>query len=244
MTVFDVFLNDRKLCRAGVGADGVLNAIVSWVKLVGQAAEHASEHGAPLEEMRLHVGGLRGGTHRSWSNAGLAHGDRILIAIADANRWDKPAERKRRELRRHRHPKSRQETTRFLNVDLDLYDTDPLDDLVDSFGRRVLTLHTGGARGRYRAHLELSRTAKSADQTIREFVRLIKGLPPRARRRWNLATTREFNVGVQSEARPYAESFPLEAGTIQAAASVNARIGFTVYGAKEPGRHSELRTEN
>jgi hypothetical protein len=242
MTVFDVFLNDRKLCRAGVGADGVLNAIVSWVKLVGQAAAHAREHGAPLEEMRLHVGGLRGDTHRSWSNTELGHGDRVLIAIADANRWDKPAQLKPREPRHHRRTKSRQETTRFLNVDLDLYDTDPLDDLVDAFGRRVLTLYNGGEQGRYRAHLELSRTTRTADQTIRQFVRLIKALPPRARRRWNRAKTRELNVGVQSEVRPYAESFPLEVETIQAAASVNARIGFTVYGAKEPGRQLRLTT--
>ena len=41
MIVLDVLLNDRKLCRAGVGKDGVLNAIASWVKLSGPALAEA-----------------------------------------------------------------------------------------------------------------------------------------------------------------------------------------------------------
>src|SRR6266540_2530922 len=44
MTVFDVYLNDRKRCRAGVGPDGVLTAIVNWVKLTGPAARAARTH--------------------------------------------------------------------------------------------------------------------------------------------------------------------------------------------------------
>jgi hypothetical protein len=38
MTVFDVVVNDRKVCRAGVGAVGVLSATVSWARLTGGAA--------------------------------------------------------------------------------------------------------------------------------------------------------------------------------------------------------------
>jgi hypothetical protein len=58
MTVFDVYVNDRKCCRAGVGADGVLTAIVNWVKLTGLAAQAARRLKQPLEESRIHVGGL------------------------------------------------------------------------------------------------------------------------------------------------------------------------------------------
>jgi hypothetical protein len=231
MTVFDVFLNDRKLCRAGVGADGVLDAIVSWVKLTGHAASQARDLKRPLEETRLHVGGLRGDTHRSWSDVKLNKGDRILIAIADGNRWDKPPVVKARDRRHRRRPASGRATTRLLNVDLDIYDTAPLDDLVKAFGRRAFPLHVGRERLRYGAHLELSRTIKTADQTIRRFVELVKQLPPQAKRRWTRAKVREFNVGVQAAAQPYAEMFPLEAQTIQAAASIDASIGFTIYGA-------------
>ncbi len=33
MIAFDVFLNREKLVRAGVGSDGVLTAITTWVRL-------------------------------------------------------------------------------------------------------------------------------------------------------------------------------------------------------------------
>jgi hypothetical protein len=32
MIVFDVFLNRKKLARAGVGSDGVLTAMTTWVR--------------------------------------------------------------------------------------------------------------------------------------------------------------------------------------------------------------------
>jgi hypothetical protein len=32
MIAFDVFLNRKKLARAGVGSDGVLTAITTWVR--------------------------------------------------------------------------------------------------------------------------------------------------------------------------------------------------------------------
>jgi hypothetical protein len=41
MTVFDVFVNDRPVCRAGIGRVGVLSATVSWVRLTGEAQRTA-----------------------------------------------------------------------------------------------------------------------------------------------------------------------------------------------------------
>ena len=105
MTVFDVFVNDRRICRAGVGADGVLNAIVSWVRLTGEAARQAKALRAPLEELRLHVGGLRGSTHRRWQVPDVKVGDRISIVIAAAARFDAPDERIKRDLRKQPPPK-------------------------------------------------------------------------------------------------------------------------------------------
>jgi len=90
MTVFDVYLNDRKRCRAGVGADGVLTATVTWVKLTGAAARRARTLRRPLEEARLHVGGLRKSTHRSWLERDLQVGDRVTIEIVESSRADRP----------------------------------------------------------------------------------------------------------------------------------------------------------
>ena len=99
MTVFDVFLNDRKLCRAGVGRDGVLSAIVTWARLTGPAAKTARRLKSPLDELRLHVGGLAANTHRNWTDRHLEAGDRVTIVIGAARSSDRPAQTKRRDPR-------------------------------------------------------------------------------------------------------------------------------------------------
>ncbi len=90
MTVFDVYLNGRKLYRAGVEGKGVLNAIVTWVSYSGPAAERARRLGEPLTEMRLQVGGLAAETHRDWPERKLKVGDRVAIKIVAADRFDPP----------------------------------------------------------------------------------------------------------------------------------------------------------
>src|SRR5512133_2888069 len=94
MTVFDVYVNERRCCRAGVGADGVLTAIVSWVKLTGPAARNARRLGQPAEESRIQVGGLSKGTHRSWLEQRLTAGDRVAIAVGKAAVADRPLRRR------------------------------------------------------------------------------------------------------------------------------------------------------
>ena len=256
MTVFDVSVNGRRLCRAGVGADGVLNAIVSWAKLTGAAAATARRLRQPLEEARLHVGGLRDDTHRRWPGRDLKIGDRVAIDIVAATSWDPPLHEKprdprlieRQERRYYQRLKRKFESptpaargtpvfrdgdTAFLNVDLDIWSRSPLDSLVAAFGRRVLVLHVGKERRRYGAHLELASSGSraSADQIINRFVDLVRRLPRSARTLWNRAQIREFNVGIQAGARPYSYDMLLEPKTLNGMASVNARLGFTVYGA-------------
>ena len=91
MRVFDVFVNDQRLCRAGVGRYGVLDTIVSWAKLTGQAAAEARRRNAPVEELRLHVGGLNRNTHYRWVQRALRVDDRISVTVGSARSPDKPA---------------------------------------------------------------------------------------------------------------------------------------------------------
>ena len=257
MTVFDVSVNGRRLCRAGVGADGVLDAIVSWAKLTGPAAATARRLHQPLEETRLHVGGLRDDTHRRWPGRDLQIGDRIAIEIVAAKSFDPPVHEQprdprlveRQERRYYQrlkrkfdgpvlrsasgNPLFRDGDTAFLNVDLDIWSRSPLDSLVAGFGRRVLVLHAGKERRRYSAHLELASSGPraSADRIINRFVDLITRLPRSARTLWNRAQIREFNVGIQAGARPFSYGTLLEPETLAGMARVNARLGFTVYGA-------------
>lgn len=94
MTIFDVYLNDRKLCRAGVGADGVLTALVRWVKLTGVPATKARRLGEPVEETALDVGGLSEDVHKKWlEGRRLKAGDRVTIVIGTSGASDPPAHR-------------------------------------------------------------------------------------------------------------------------------------------------------
>jgi hypothetical protein len=77
MRAFQVSLNGKKLCLAGIGDDGVLTAIVTWVKGKGKG------------DLFLEVGGLvtPSDEHVSWKNqTPLRLGNTIEIKIIDASR--------------------------------------------------------------------------------------------------------------------------------------------------------------
>jgi hypothetical protein len=94
MTIFDVYVNDQKLCRAGVGADGVLTAIVRWVRLTGIPAAKARRLRQPVEETAVDVGGLSGDVHQRWlEGRSLKAGDRVTIVIGESDAADAPAHR-------------------------------------------------------------------------------------------------------------------------------------------------------
>jgi hypothetical protein len=86
MRAFEVSLNGKKLCSAGIGDDGVLTAIVNWV---------TGKSGADLF---LHVGGLIGptGEHVAWeNNKRLRLNDRIEVKVIETRKVDEPKRRKR-----------------------------------------------------------------------------------------------------------------------------------------------------
>jgi hypothetical protein len=250
MRVFDVFVNDEKLCRAGVGDDGVLDTIVTWVKLTGEAANEARRSNALVEETTLHVGGLSNHTHQRWLQRMLTVGDRVTVAVASAREADPPSHIKRqnrkqdeererryylrlkakyepsREKRRQHSPSA--ETT-FLNVDLDVWSRAPLDGLVTAFGKKVVVLSVRKERQQHGAHLELGVSSGNADRTIRRFVNLVNRLPRSPRKIWDAARVRQFNVGVQAGTSPPAYEFGLRPATVEAVARIGAHITFTIY---------------
>ena len=227
MTVFDVFVNGRRKCRAGVGRDGVLTAICNWVKLTGPAARSARRYRQPVEEARLHVGGLSDGSHKSWIDQDLRQGDRVEIVLGRASSSDRPR------VKESKSGPPPEQKTAFLNVDLDIWSRSPLDELVKALGRRVVTLHVGRDGRRHVAHLEMNDTRPDPDRVIAGFTALIHSLGRRDRRTWDSADRREFNLGIQVGA----DNFELRIApeTVRAAAGVNASIGVTVYSVGAPG---------
>src|SRR5689334_17615787 len=82
MRAFDVYLNGKRLCIAGIGEDGVLNAMVNCI--VKNGADH----------MSMNVGGLKSSTeeHIRWNadRLMLGVGDEVLVKIIEAESVDKP----------------------------------------------------------------------------------------------------------------------------------------------------------
>jgi hypothetical protein len=120
-------------------------------------------------------------------------------------------------------------TTRFLNVDLEILAKFDLQPLAAALGPRVNVLYAGRERGLYSTHLELNVQAKTADAVIRGFIVLIRGLPQSKRKLWDAAAVRDFNIGVQSAAKDKPYELELAAPTIKAVSALNARLVVTVY---------------
>jgi hypothetical protein len=99
-------------------------------------------------------------------------------------------------------------TTRFLNVDLDLRGKRDLRELVAAFAPEASALHCGPIEGGYFANLELDMQPASAEAAIRTFVALVEKLPPRERSLWNETSTRDFSIGVEAEQWRRASSWP------------------------------------
>jgi hypothetical protein len=82
MTAFNIHLNGKKVCTAGVDGYGVLGAHVSSVRRKGVRGQ-----------LSLHVGGLRSetGEHVVWHEAlRLKAGDEVRIEVVESERPDSP----------------------------------------------------------------------------------------------------------------------------------------------------------
>jgi hypothetical protein len=119
----------------------------------------------------------------------------------------------------------------FVNVDLDIEVDGEPSALVRALEPYAYSLE----RPLGRASFELSAPVapESPDPLIREFVRLIKLLPPDAREVWDRASRRVFDIGIQSLRRPVSETHRVTVETLREAAEVDAEIAFTVYALAE-----------
>lgn len=122
--------------------------------------------------------------------------------------------------------------TTFLNVDLDIYSRSDLQPLLAALSQKTLVLHAGRYGRSHSAHLELARSPKTANEAIRIFAGLISGLPKRERRLWDMATARDFNIGVQAATQPHSYEIRLAHDTVKTVSALKARIVVTVYGAE------------
>jgi hypothetical protein len=118
----------------------------------------------------------------------------------------------------------------FMNVDLDVFSRSPLEPLAAAFGNRVAVLYVGREGALFGGHFELADSyKKDADGLVRGFVDLVLALPPRARKLWNGAKSRDFNIGIQSALKPRCHELRLSAETLEAVARVRGSVVITTY---------------
>lgn len=82
MRAFEIYLNGKRLCLAGVSNAGVFSAIIEYL-------------GGDEEHLHLNVGGLLipEQEHVSWQDRSLSVGDDVRIRILDNEKVDAPKER-------------------------------------------------------------------------------------------------------------------------------------------------------
>jgi hypothetical protein len=132
--------------------------------------------------------------------------------------------------------------TCFLNVDLDIEAPYDLAPLVKALGRRIYDLHTGALGDGFQTHLEFHGARgqpSTAAMAIEGFVGLLAKLRPKAKQLWNKATRRDFNIGIQSGARPFTFELDIPSDLLSAVARLRGRIVVTVYSAQP--KHSQRR---
>ena len=138
-------------------------------------------------------------------------------------------------------------TTEFLNVDLDVVAGRSLSPLAAALERGARLLYSGRTTGRrYMIRAELPDQPGNADEAIRGLAALVRKLPPTARRLWNQASRRAFDIGIQPHAEPACSQYSIEPTSLASAAQVKAEIVITVYGrprsgAKRVGRSTKAR---
>ena len=125
--------------------------------------------------------------------------------------------------------------TRFLNVDVDVWSPSDLRPLVLALGRKIHVHYAGEERGEYSTHFSLaSAYFRNADTRVRRLVALVETLPSPARRLWDRARMRDFNLGIQAGFAPFSHEIALDATTVALVARVRGRIVITTYAVEQP----------
>ncbi|BAY85729.1 hypothetical protein NIES267_52300 [Calothrix parasitica NIES-267] len=91
MIGFEIWLNEKYICTAGIQQNGSLSAITHWVKRTDSTSD---------EELYLDVGGLSDDleanhVYLKWVNRQLTIGDEINIKIVQVPEVNKPISEKR-----------------------------------------------------------------------------------------------------------------------------------------------------
>lgn len=120
----------------------------------------------------------------------------------------------------------------FLNVDLDLWSSVAPAELEAALGPKLFLLSSDVSRGTTRATFEVTTArARTAEATLREFLRVFEAMAPAARRIFRRAERRVLDIGIRAgtSGRPFLLALAPE--LVGAVARWNVELAVTVYDA-------------
>jgi hypothetical protein len=118
----------------------------------------------------------------------------------------------------------------FITIDLDVRSRRSLTPLLEAWSDvHVQTPgHSGKGSPRWLLRMSYS-SAQSADKIAMEFVELVENLPKSARRCWDEASKRTWDIGIQAGLAPQCfEEVALSTETLHAIARVGGRVQITL----------------
>jgi hypothetical protein len=123
-------------------------------------------------------------------------------------------------------PAAEKATLRFINVDLDVESTGDLRPLVEAMAAHTYSFERPAGQASFEVH---DPSPTDPEVVILEFVRIVKALPPAARKVWDSASKRVFDIGLESGHQPFRMSHNIGIVTLREAADIGADIAITLY---------------
>ena len=92
MLAFEIHVNGKRVCTAGIGEPGVLSAILNWIGSEPRKGAQKADESASIR-----VGGLVSSTeeHVTWVRRDLRRGDEVVIRVVETEHADRPRQRDR-----------------------------------------------------------------------------------------------------------------------------------------------------
>src|SRR5688572_30018463 len=118
--------------------------------------------------------------------------------------------------------------THFLNIDLEVWSRRRLDVLVEAFGE--INLYVGPMGRLQLATFETSRVSSNPDVLVRALVARARALRGEAKRLWEGAVRRDFNLGIQGGLEPRTTEVMLSRASLRAISEIGGAVVVTVYG--------------
>lgn len=120
-------------------------------------------------------------------------------------------------------------TAEYLNVDLEVRSCHDLKPLVDALFPELHTLYVGRIGKKHFASFEISTLRNAPGPAIKVMLHALSKLPERARRSWDLADDRVFDIGFEQKEGDRRFTWSLRQKTLAEVARFRARIAVSMY---------------